>query len=195
MFGYEFEVGGETSTKEQQETNNSPLESSWFSGFSGLIDVVKDTAQQAVNIIKEDLIEIADAGQELAQSSGLSTVKYENIEAGLEELDQALGNFEKIAVTGISKLKDGLTDGISSLFVTESPQQLKNVTSRTDALIHAAGADRNTYLRPFENEMTRERFEKFKLDFDQVLFAGRISVLIDSQPEIPKLKNELGINY
>ena len=193
MFGYEFDVQGEPNKANETKESEPKLQSSWFSGFSGILANVQDAAQQAVQIIKDDLIEIADAGQELAETTK-NAVNMENIEAGLQEIDQALGNIENVAKSGISKLGVEITQGINSLFIAEADEPaLKNMKSRTEALIHDAGLDRATYLEEIKDPILKTRFEQFKLRFDRVSHAGRIGSLLASQPKILKLKDELGM--
>ena len=189
MFSVESEVETNHSSIQEQKSSISSEGSFWFTGW---VDTVKATAQKAVNVIRDDLIEIADAGQELVQSTGITDIKYDDIEAKLGDIDRKLESIEKIAVNSLSKLGVEISQGINSLYTEEESAKPKNMKSRTDALIYEAGTKRETFLESYEGTSILERYELFKGNFDQVLYAGRIANLIDTQPEVNTIKAELG---
>ena len=189
MFSVDPEVETDHSSIQEQKSSIPSERSSWFTGW---VDTVKATAQKAVNVIRDDLIEIADAGQELVQSTGITDIKYDDIEAKLGDIDRKLESIEKIAVNSLSKLGVEISQGINSLYTEEESAKPKNMKSRTDALIYEAGTKRETFLESYEGTSILERYELFKGNFDQVLYAGRIANLIDTQPEVNTIKAELG---
>ena len=189
MFSVDPEVETDHSSIQEQKSSIPSERSSWFTGW---VDTVKATAQKAVNVIRDDLIEIADAGQELVQSTGITDIKYDDIEAKLGDIDRKLESIEKIAVNSLSKLGVEISQGINALYTEEESAKPKNLKSRTDALIYEAGTKRETFLESYEGTSIWERYELFKGNFDQVLYAGRIANLLDTQPEVNTIKAELG---
>jgi hypothetical protein len=149
-----------------------------------------------------DITELAEAGtglvKSLAETNPKGEVKEEGIlEEALDTLDGIADKAEKLTKEGIGRLgglAGGFT-GISSLFGGQTQAPRQTFANRTAALVYEAGQQERTFSHPYDENDTakKERYLKFKENFDQIAYAGKIARLLDEQPIIREIQLKLSI--
>jgi hypothetical protein len=120
-----YEIDGnefEPSLEEKDAAKEKPLTWNPMFSWGDIVGAVKKTSEQVAAVIKEDLHEIAEAGQEFVRST---TEAMEPVAAKVAETDfeskvgEYVGKAEKLTFGGISKLGTGIAMGLNSLFLAE----------------------------------------------------------------------------
>jgi hypothetical protein len=121
------------------------------------------------------------------------------LEEALDTLDGIADKAEKLTKEGIERL-GGLAGGfagISSLFGAQQQSPRQTFANRTAALVYEAGQQERTFSHPYDDHdaSKKERYQKFKENFDQIAYAGKIARLIDEQPVIRDIQLKLGAKF
>jgi hypothetical protein len=125
----------------------------------------------------------------------------EVLETALDKLDDKLEEAEQLAFQGLSSLALGIKNLFSD---TGTPKTAANSfkmysylrfifrIDRFTAEIVKAGLQEETYLNQVKDSQEAICYEKFKEEFDQISYAGRIATLLDEQPALQSLFAKLG---